>query len=255
MSPILSIITATYNNEKTLEETIQSVLDQDFTNFEYILVDGDSKDNTLNIIKKYEPVFQERKITYKWLSERDTGIYQAWNKGLRLANGHWIAFLGSDDTYTEGALKNYAIMAERNPEVDFIHSIVKLINGSDVRHTFSEPWKWKNFKRYMKIAHVGAFHNKNYFEKYGVFNEEYKIAGDYELLLRAKSNLKTIFLNTLTAEMKDGGVSNDNVLAAFKEARKAKITTAQIPKSVAFFDFYFNLSKYYVSTAIKKMLS
>lgn len=242
-----TIITASFNSEKTIAKTIESVLNQEFNDFEYIIVDGKSKDNTINIIKNYEPLFKEKNISYKWISEKDSGIYNAWNKGLKLASGNWIAFLGSDDIYVEGALKKYADMALINPEADFIHSKVKLISKGKVKFIVSDKWTWSQFKRYMKIAHVGSFHNSAYFDKHGNYDEQYRLAGDYEMLLRAKGNLKTVFFDEFTAEMKDGGISNNNVLMAFKEVRQAKITTAKITKPIAFLDFYHSLIKYYIS--------
>ena len=252
MNPFLSIITAAYNSEKTLEDTIKSILHQNYTNFEYIIVDGKSDDNTINIIKKYEPFFKEKKISYKWVSEIDSGIYSAWNKGLKLSNGVWIAFLGSDDIYLGGSLEKYANLASKNESVDFIHSKVKLINDGKIKFIIKDKWKWSHFKRFMKIAHVGSFHNKKYFEKFGNYNESYKIVGDYEMLLRSKSDLKTVYFDDFTAEMKDGGISNNNVIMAFSEVRKAKIETAKTLKLIASFDFYFSLIKYYVSTFIKR---
>ena len=254
MKPFLSIVTATYNSEKTLEETINSVLNQNYNNFEYIIVDGNSTDDTINIIKKFELIFKKKQKTFKWISEKDTGIYNAWNKGLKLASGNWISFLGSDDIYLENVLEKYANKIFENKNIDFIYSKVKLVDNAKVIFIISEIWKWRTFKRQMKIAHVGSFHNKKYFEKYGDFDEEYKIIGDYEMLLRAKNNLKTYFLDEFTAEMKDGGVSNNNILKAFKEARKAKIITAKITKPLVFFDFYYFLFKYYISTFVKKYL-
>ncbi|PQJ81038.1 glycosyltransferase family 2 protein [Polaribacter porphyrae] len=252
--PLLSIITATFNSELTLEETIESLLNQNYTNFEYILIDGKSNDKTLQIIKKYESIFSQKKIPYYWISENDTGIYNAWNKGLKLASGSWISFLGSDDIYLEGVLKKYANLAIRNRDIDFIHSKVKLMKDNKEIFVVSDRWKWNDFKRQMKIAHVGSFHNKNYFSKYGIFNENYKIAGDYEMLLRAKHNLKTLFFDEFTALMKDGGISNKNVIKAFKEVRKARIYVAAINKRTAFLDFYISIIKYYLSR-VKKMIS
>ena len=251
MDPLFTIITATYNSVKTLEATMKSVLNQKITNFEYIIVDGKSTDNTLSIIKKYEQIFKNKGVLFKWISEKDTGIYNAWNKGLKLATGKWISFLGSDDVYLDNALKKYANAANNNPNADFIHSKVRLVNQGKIKYIVSDKWIWKNFKRYMKIAHVGSFHNKKYFKKYGIFNENYKIAGDYEMLLRAKNTLKTIFIDYFTAEMGDGGISNNNVILVFKEVKRAKIETAKVSKFSAFFDFYFSLFKYYVSSIFK----
>ncbi|MFT5214729.1 MAG: glycosyltransferase involved in cell wall biosynthesis, partial [Patiriisocius sp.] len=148
MAPLLSIITATFNSEKTLEETIDSILNQQYTNFEYLIIDGKSTDNTLTIIKKYELIFKQKNISFKWVSETDTGIYNAWNKGLKLSVGNWIAFLGSDDVYLDNALERYAKEIALGESVDFIHSKVKLINKTKVKHVFADTWKWPQFKRY-----------------------------------------------------------------------------------------------------------
>ena len=100
-----TIITATFNSEKTIDRTINSLLNQTILNFEYIVVDGKSSDNTVKILKSYEEKFKIRNIGYKWISEKDSGIYEAWNKGLMFAKGDWISFLGSDDYYVENALE------------------------------------------------------------------------------------------------------------------------------------------------------
>jgi len=233
MTPLLSIITATYNSEATLERTILSVLNQGVSNYEYILVDGSSSDKTISIIKKYEQIFKEKSIAFKWISEPDTGIYNAWNKGLKLASGQWISFLGSDDFYLENALEKYTEIIQENKDKDLIYSQVNLIKNNKIIYTFKDKWIWKKFKKQMKIAHVGAFHNALYFKKYGLFDEQYKIVGDYEMLLRAQANLQTAYLPIITVNMNDGGVSNDNIYAAFREASQAKINTAKTSPFIA----------------------
>ena len=94
---LFSIVTVTYNSEKTLKRTINSLLYQNFSNFEYILIDGSSSDTTIEIIKSYEVAFKKRNINYTWISEKDTGIYDAFNKGIKLAKGLFVMFLHSDD--------------------------------------------------------------------------------------------------------------------------------------------------------------
>ena len=91
-TPFFSIITVSYNSEKTIKETIVSVLNQTETNFEYILIDGKSTDKTVEIIKSFENKFKEKEIAYQWISEKDTGIYNAFNKGIKLSKGTWISF-------------------------------------------------------------------------------------------------------------------------------------------------------------------
>ena len=105
----------------------------------------------------------------------------------------------------------------------------------------------------MEIAHVGAFHNKEYFKKYGLFNETYKIAGDYELLLRANKNLKTHWFDKLTAVMEDGGISNDNIIEVYKETTQVKIDTKSQPKIISKIDFYFWIAKYKIKTIINEI--
>ena len=245
---LLSIITASFNSEKTIKETIQSVLNQTITNFEYLIVDGKSTDNTLEIVKSFEEKFAKKSIPFTWVSEKDTGIYDAFNKGVKLAKGEWISFLGSDDVYKKNALEIYQKkLKSLKDKVDIIHSEVKVGNKKVIKG----KWSWKVFRRSMNIAHVGAFHHKNYFKKQGLFDTSYKIAGDYELLLRAKSNLKTYKFNTITVVMGDSGVSNSNIKFVYKETTRAKIATAKVPKAIAQLDYY----KWMLKSRIKKVLN
>jgi glycosyltransferase involved in cell wall biosynthesis len=107
MNPLIRIITVSFNSGKTIRATIRSLLNQKCTNFEYIIIDGNSTDNTLEIIKSYENKFALKNVRYKYTSEPDNGIYNACNKGLNLINGNWVAFLGSDDYYSPEKLLQY----------------------------------------------------------------------------------------------------------------------------------------------------
>jgi glycosyltransferase involved in cell wall biosynthesis len=243
---LFSIITVCYNSEKTIERTIRSVLNQTSSNFEYIIVDGNSTDKTLEIIELYKEKFTEKAITYNWISEPDRGIYNAFNKGVKLSNGNWVSFLGSDDYYIDDALELYSktILSLKN-NVDFVYSNVNILNNHDkIINKVNGIWSWTKFKRYMNIAHVGAFHNKEYFNKYGYFNEAYKIAGDYELLLRAKSILKTVKIEQVTVKMADGGVSNKYVNLAFKETLTAKNKTGKVSFLVCLLDYSIAMLKF-----------
>ncbi len=244
---LLSIVTVSFNSENTIKETIESVLNQKKSNFEYIIIDGNSTDNTLEIIKKYERRFKEKKISYKWVSEKDTGIYDAFNKGVKLAKGEWISFLGSDDVYQKDALENYQTTINNLQEkVDFIHSEVKVGKKKIIKG----KWSWRVFRRSMNIAHVGGFHHKNYFKKYGVFDTSYKIAGDYELLLRARHQLKTVKFDKITVVMGDQGISNNAVKKVYIETTRAKIKTAKVSKTIAKLDFYKWVLKYQIKKTI-----
>ncbi|MDH5189737.1 MAG: glycosyltransferase [Gammaproteobacteria bacterium] len=217
--PLVTIITVVFNGADTLEKTILSVISQSYTNIEYIIIDGGSTDGTIDIIRKHEHA-----IDY-WVSEPDTGIYDAWNKGVRLSNGEWIAFLGADDSYLEEAINAYidSILSNENSSVlEYVSSRVNLINGTRTLRVIGAPWNWKVFRKYMNVAHIGSFHHRAIFDKYGLYDTTYKICGDYELLLRAKSALRAGYLEKITANMEIGGKSNNNVLT-FSEASRAKI--------------------------------
>ncbi len=218
--PLITIITATYNAENNLSTAIQSIREQTYDNIEYIIVDGASTDGTVDIIRANEDV-----IDY-WISESDTGIYNAWNKGLRLSGGDWIAFLGADDIYVKGAIQDYmaSILSCGDNLPQYISSRVNLIFGPTVLCTVGKQWNWETFRKYMNVAHVGSLHHRLLFEQYGFFDESYKICGDYEFLLRPKSNLRAAYLNEITVNMSINGVSNTNFLA-FSEAERAKVET------------------------------
>ena len=240
---LFSIITVSFNSEKTISRTIESILNQSINNIEYIIIDGNSRDKTVEIIKSFEPFFNKKKIKYTWISESDYGIYDAFNKGLKLASGKWISFLGSDDYYLPNALNTYnKHLSKLTEEVDLIHSIVNV----EDKKVISDVWSWSKFKRSMNIAHVGAFHNKDYFIKYGFFNTNYKIAGDYELLLRAKDKLRTYCFQEVTAFMSDGGISNNQVQKVYEETTQIKIDIGSTSWFVAKFDYYLWLFKYKV---------
>lgn len=218
--PLVTVVTAVFNGEKTLEQTILSVISQSYDNLEFIVIDGGSRDGTLDIIKKYEHA-----IDY-WVSEPDGGIYDAWNKGVRLSSGTWIAFLGSDDIYLDGAVQAYIdfIQSQKDAEIDYVSSKINLTDGSRVLRTVGMPWSWNIFRKYMKIAHVGSLHHKKLFAKFGLFDDAYRITGDYEFLLRPGPHLRAYFYDRVTVNMHVGGVSNANSLV-FEESAKAKIST------------------------------
>jgi glycosyltransferase involved in cell wall biosynthesis len=237
--PLISVVTAVFNGARYLDQTIQSVLDQMYDDFEYIIVDGGSTDGTLDIIRRYED-----KITH-WISEPDCGIYDAWNKGVELARGEWIAFLGSDDAYYPNALKDYAGFIDRHKggQLDYVSSCVDFVD-TDMKkiEVLCEPWIWRKFRKRMKIAHVGSMHHRSLYERYGLYDSTYRITGDYEFLLRPGKGLKAGHLNSVTAMMRTNGVSHD-ILATFREAKRAKITTGNRNSMLCTIESIIDISK------------
>lgn len=240
----ISIITASYNAEEFIERAIQSIVDQQYDNMEYLIIDGGSKDGTVEIIKKYAD-----KINY-WISEPDKGIYDAWNKGLAKATGDWIMFLGCDDLLVPGALQYYSDFINQLPEnIQYISSKNQIvdIHNNPIRIK-GWPWKWPFFLKEMTVAHPGSLHAKKLFEAYGNFNTNYKIVGDYEFLLRPKEQLKTAFMDRITVVMQEGGASDS--VAAIKEQYKASTLTGNYSTSKALL----NASIVYAKFKSKKAL-
>jgi glycosyltransferase involved in cell wall biosynthesis len=249
IQPVISIVTATYNAESHLQNLIKSIIPQKTERVELIIIDGKSKDGTIGIIEDNNEF-----IDY-WISEPDTGIYDAWNKGINIARGKWIMFLGADDVLKENSLSKLMFSLKNIKtanEIDLISSKVEMIN--DQRHITRVkgwPWCWPNFLFEMTIAHPGALHSRKLFEKYGIFNVKYKITGDYELLLRAKSKLKTYFIDEVIVQMSEGGASDS--IKAIKEQRRASIKTGGANSILAYLNFSGILIKYIIKKVFRKV--
>ena len=183
---LISIITVVYNGEKYLEETIKSVIDQTYDKVEYVIIDGGSTDGTLDIIKKYED-----KIDY-WVSEKDSGIYDAMNKGIDLATGEWINFMNSGDVFTTLDILAEIINSNfSNKFYGVIFGYVKIVDKNRNWLGYRHPYKKFENCDLLKencVAHQASFTNRNIFKNIGKFSIEYKINGDYEFWLRAKKN-------------------------------------------------------------------
>jgi glycosyltransferase involved in cell wall biosynthesis len=220
----ISIITVTYNSAATIEQTILSVIGQSYANIEYIIVDGQSTDNTLGIVEKY------RDKIAKVISEKDSGLYDALNKGIALATGEVIGFLHSDDFYMdELVIEKYAtLFADKNPDAVYsdLFYVDKTNTNKIVRKWKSGNYKPKAFVNGWMPPHPTFFVKKELYIKFGKFNLGFKSAADYELMLRFihKHHVKLAYLPEYTIKMRVGGKSNvtvQNRLNANLEDRKA----------------------------------
>ncbi|WP_333807790.1 glycosyltransferase family 2 protein [Flavobacterium sp.] len=251
-TPFFSIITASYNSEKTISDTITSVLNLDFKDFEYIIIDGNSSDNTLEIIKSFVPKFEAKGISYKFISEKDKGIYDAWNKGIQLSSGEWISFLGSDDSYLPNSLQLYFNEIEKNKTINYISSQVNLTNEKgEVLSVFGKKYEWKNVITDINIAQVGSFHKRELFETVGIFSIEYKIVGDLDFYIRCKEEIRPGYFKTITANMQNDGVSNQ-IYRALKEALHVKLKYGYTSKLFSYYKFYSSLIKCYIKIVLNK---
>lgn len=218
--PFISVVIATYNCALLLERSLGSVLAQKVPS-ELILVDGGSTDGTVDIIRKYS-----EHINW-WVSEADNGIYDAWNKGIKHSNGQWLLFLGAGDTLAEDAFEVYAAYADEHPGLDFITARqAQVYEDGKVMRYKGAPWKWSAFKHRMTVTHVGCWHARSAFDRYGLFDASYKVCGDYEWLLRPGIALKAGYIDQVLAYMLVGGISDANE-KVFTESSRAKIETAK----------------------------
>ncbi len=242
--PVISVITAVFNGAKTLRETINSVVPQLNEEIEYIIIDGGSKDGTVEIIKE-----NSAHLSY-WISEKDKGIYDAWNKGLLVARGRYVAFLGADDALESGALRAYLSFMGENPEVEYVSS--RIAFGHRHGRVIGRAWRWSEFRRFMTVAHVGSMHRRDLYERYGLYNTNYRIVGDYEFLLRVGAGLKAGFLDKVTVVMGAEGVSNNSASKAIRETYEAKINTRSTVQVVALLDLIVALVKVRIKAALTK---
>ena len=222
----ISIITICLNSEKTIEKTINSVINQKYKNIEYIVVDGNSTDNTKQILSKH------KKFINKFISEKDTGIYNAINKGLNLATGDLISILHSDDCYfNEDTLQNIVKIFSNNKSIAclFGTTIIKRRNSKIIRKY--SPVGFKPWMLYLGISppHPSMFLKKEVYKKYGTYKENYKIAGDFEFYLRIlrKKEINYKIIDDTYVVMQHGGastqslksniISSKEILKSFKE--------------------------------------
>lgn len=204
----ISIITASYNSESSISTAIASLAHQDYKDIEWIIVDGASKDKTLEIIKKgYSG-------SVKIISEKDRGIYEALNKGVAMASGDVIGFLHSDDLFASNNIIPKIATVFKHQQVDGVYGDLTYVDKENISKVI-RYWKSQSFKPQLlnngwMPAHPTLFLRKEVYEKHGLFNLDYKIAADYDLMLRIfrDATLKFEYLPKVITKMRVGGASN-----------------------------------------------
>lgn len=222
MKPKVSIITVCYNSAKTIEDTIQSVINQTYENIEYIIVDGLSTDNTLEIVNKYKDRIA------KVVSEKDAGLYDAINKGIGLATGEIIANLNSDDFYIDNNVITDVVTKMQETKSDTLYADLYYVEAIDTnkvtRNWVSGEYKKQMFFKGWMPPHPTFFVRKSVYENYGKFNLELKSAADYEIMLRFihKYECSISYLPRVVVKMRVGGVSNASIKNRLKANREDK---------------------------------
>lgn len=227
----VSVIMVSYNSGSTIENSILSFLQQTYIHKELIIIDGGSTDNTIDIIRKYEK-------SLRYLSEKDNGIYDAMNKGILHARGEILGFLNSDDIYyADDSLETIMNVFNTDDFIDGVYSnlfYLNKISGNILRY-----WKSTAFKKYYLYVgwsppHPTFYFKRQYYHDFS-FATDYKISGDYELLLRIFQNsaFKFHFINKVTVKMASGGTSNKNLHSLItktkEDFRATKVLTSIFP--------------------------
>lgn len=232
----ISIIIATWNVARTLQTCLDLIVPQLTDDTELILVDGGSTDSTNSIIASYG-----NKISVH-ISEPDNGIYDAWNKGIKVSHGEWLMFVGADDRLEPDALEKYHSFLTHNKvdDVDFISAKVKSVTqcGAFIRYA-GRLWSYRRCRINMDVIHVASLTSKRYFERVGNFNTSYKICGDYELLLRGGPLMKAQFCDRLIVTMPIGGISFST--KGLKEQLLIKNRIGGVPKPLCYLIYLFQL--------------
>ena len=207
----ISIITVVWNNKETIKDAINSVLNQTYTNIEYIIIDGASTDGTVEVIKSYED-----KIS-KFISEPDKGIYDAMNKGIKLATGDIVGILNSDDFYNSDNIIEKIVNEFKTKNIDTVYGDLVYVDAKDtnkiIRYWKSKPFKEVLFQKGWHPAHPSFFVKKEIYDKYGVFNLNFKIAADYEIMLRflEKYKISSSYISEIFVKMRVSGESNQSI--------------------------------------------
>jgi glycosyltransferase len=207
----ISIITAVYNNHAHIQQCIQSVLSQTYANIEHIIIDGYSNDGTTDVIRRYES-----KIS-RWISEPDKGIYDALNKGIKLATGDVIGFLHSDDMFANDTIIEKIANRFADKGCDATYGDLLYVSKTDpskiIRYWKSCPFDAANFRKGWMPAHPTLFMTKKVYETFGSFNLQYHIASDYDLMLRTAGSgkLKCEYIAEVITHMRVGGASNKSL--------------------------------------------
>jgi len=223
--PKISIITVVFNSELFLEKTIQSIINQSYSNIEYLIVDGGSTDGTLEIIKKYETleiIKKYEKYISRWISEKDSGLYDAMNKAIAMASGDYLWFINSgDEIFSENILNEIFTKIDYWPDVVYGETEIINFKGQSLgmrRHSAPEKLNWMSLRYGMLVCHQSVLVSSKIIEKY---NTEYRYSSDFEWLIRMLKKSKEIYNSKLIlSKFMEGGLTKRSLKASLLERYK-----------------------------------
>ncbi len=210
INPLFTIITVSYHSENTIADTIKSVLEQDFVDCEFIIIDGTSKDNTIPVARSFIEAFNSKGIAFTIISEKDKGIYDAMNKGIMLAKGNWIGIINSDDFYESGTLKKVAEAIQLQPTTEIFYGNMNLYDSENKEITTIKPMSdLSKMGHTMNIFHPTVFIKKHVYHSWGVYDLRYRLTADWDLLKRMYVNgVKFQYVDATFANFRKGGAGS-----------------------------------------------
>jgi glycosyltransferase involved in cell wall biosynthesis len=256
----ISVITPVYNGESTIHSCIESVITQNYPNKEHIIVDGGSSDKTVTVIKAFnQPLI-------KWISEKDKGLYDAFNKGIMMATGDVICFLCADDMYYhEFVLKNVLKTFSEHPEVDMVYGDIIYVDRNNLskinRYWKSSPFKPGLFKTGWLPPNTALFIKRNIFLTHGLFNIGYKMSADFEMQYRFFEihRVPSYYSSDIMVRMRSGGMSNDSFSGMYKSLKECymalKNNNVRFPLFYIINTLFYRLKQTFIPSKIKKNLT
>ncbi|MHB8066508.1 MAG: glycosyltransferase family 2 protein [Desulfobaccales bacterium] len=252
---LISIITICLNAANYIEKTIQSVLSQTYPHIEYIIIDGGSSDDTVEIIRKYAS-----NLAY-WHSQPDRGLAHAFNLGLAVARGDWLIYLHADDFFLEsGVVEKMVPHLVAHPDMDVVFGqTIIMTNQEEPRplplvKIYGWPWRWEKFCKSDIIPHPSSFTNRRYFKRVGDFDESFKIAMDYEHFLRAGKNLQAHFVPMTVSGMRDEGTSRKSIIRTLREIRRAQEKNQALPWAWSWLNLWYQTARCFLGMIAHKVL-
>lgn len=213
--PLVSVITVVFNGAATLEHNIQSVIGQGYDNVEHIVIDGGSTDGTTDILRKYDD-----NIDY-WVSEKDAGIYDAMNKGIALAKGKYVGTLNADDYFADDLALEKIVRRLEESDVDAVFSCLDIVSPENLDHVLRK-YRIAHFSPFMlRIGvmppHPTFYCKKSCYEKAGPYRTDYRIAADFEMMVRLRFRYRITwsFIDETTAKMRAGGLSSSGIRSSW----------------------------------------
>lgn len=235
----ISIITVCYNSAETIRDTINSIASQTYKDVEHIVIDGGSKDETMEIICSSPSIA-------KYVSEKDAGIYDAMNKGISLATGEIVGFLNADDFYANSEILSKITLLFQDSKIDACYGDLVYVEQQNtdkiVRYWKSRPYQQGLFRTGWMPAHPTFFTRKNIYDQYGGFNLEYKIAADFEMLFRLIEQHKVItqYIPEILVKMRMGGTTNKNFRNILRQNNEIINTLQKVYGNISVVNFWIN---------------